>query len=108
VVVDEAIITGSTLTIVTELLRSAGAKEIHLRIPSPIHKSSCDKGFLSPKKDLLFNKLIKNPSNTSNEQAEKAFKEYFKSDSISFLEKERFMTKKLEGFLCCKCLCEQS
>lgn len=92
VVVDEAIITGTTIRIVSDLLRKSDAKEIHIRIPSPIHKSPCNKGILSPRKDLLFNRLIKDDKKKDDDtHIESVLKDYFGVDSIKFLDKERFL-----------------
>lgn len=106
IVVDEAIITGTTLKLVTDVLRKNGAKEIHIRIPSPVHKSPCDKGVLSPGKDLLFDKLIKD-SKRKNDNAyiENAFRNYFKVDSLKFLDKDRFLNiLNKNTLICTKCI----
>ena len=103
IVVDEAIVTGTTLKVVVGMLKESGAKEVHIRIPSPVHKSPCDKGILSPKKDLLFNRLIKE-NKEDNKYIEEIFKNYFQADSLKFLDKESFMEVLGSENICTECL----
>lgn len=56
VVVDDSIVRGNTSRIIVALLREAGAKEIHVRIASPMMKYPCFYGVdTSDPKDLLCN-----------------------------------------------------
>ena len=41
VVVDEAIFTGTTLRIVCQMLREAGAVKVHIAIPTPVSNCRC-------------------------------------------------------------------
>jgi len=53
-VVDEAIFTGATLKVVSQLLRNAGARRVYVAIPSPEVRFSCNYNML-PKRALLSN-----------------------------------------------------
>jgi amidophosphoribosyltransferase len=54
VLVDDSIVRGTTLKKITKILRQAGAKEIHVRISSPPHRSPCFYGIDFPtKKELV-------------------------------------------------------
>ena len=46
VLVDEAIVSGTTLHVIVDKLRNAGVKEIHVRIPSPAMINECNYGKL--------------------------------------------------------------
>lgn len=76
IVVDDSIVRGTTSRKIIELLRDAGAKEVHMRIGSPPVKHPCFYGIDTPKRrDLLATRLTD-------------FKEmaaYLKADSLSFL-----------------------
>ena len=58
IVIDDSILKGSTSKHIVELLRQAGAKEVHMRIASPVFKNPC---FLTsdttPKEDLIGAKM---------------------------------------------------
>lgn len=53
VVVDDSIVRGTTSKKIVELLRSAGAKEIHMRISAPMTTHPCHYGIATPTKDEL-------------------------------------------------------
>jgi amidophosphoribosyltransferase len=54
IVVDDSIVRGSTTRSIVALLRSAGAKEVHLRISSPPYKWPCFYGIDTPNRpDLI-------------------------------------------------------
>ncbi|EFJ18178.1 hypothetical protein SELMODRAFT_420135 [Selaginella moellendorffii] len=83
VVVDDSIVRGTTSRIIVEILRSAGAREVHLRIPSPPVIDSCYYGVDTPtKEELLLFKMS---------QAEAC--EYIGADSLEFLSLERIKAK---------------
>ena len=78
VVVDDSIVRGTTSKKIIELLRDAGAKEIHMRIGSPPVKFPCFYGIDTPKrKELLAQKM-------SLEEV----KDYLRADSLAFLSTE--------------------
>lgn len=58
ILIDEAVISGSTLKVVVQKLKEAGAREIHIRIPSPIMLTSCN-GRILPDMSLLSSRCKK-------------------------------------------------
>lgn len=53
VVVDDSIVRGTTIRKIVKMLRECGAKEIHLRIASPVWKSPCYYGIDTPERSKL-------------------------------------------------------
>ncbi len=53
VVVDDSIVRGTTIKRIVDMLKKAGAKEVHLRISSPPVKYPCHFGIDTPSKDQL-------------------------------------------------------
>lgn len=75
VVIDDSIVRGTTSKIIVQMLRKAGAKEVHFKVSSPPVKFPCFYGIDTPdKKDLIH-------SNLSTEQV----KEYLNVDSLEYL-----------------------
>lgn len=75
VVIDDSIVRGTTSKKIVELLKAAGAKEIHLRIASPAIKHPCRYGIDTPSYEELIS------ANYSDEEV----KEYVGATSLSFL-----------------------
>jgi amidophosphoribosyltransferase len=58
ILVDDSIVRGTTSRKIVEMVRAAGAKEVHMRISSPPTKHSCFYGIDTPNEDeLLANKM---------------------------------------------------
>lgn len=82
IVIDDSIVRGTTSRKIIELLREAGAKEIHMLIASPPVKYPCFYGIDTPKrKELLAEKLTVSEMN-----------DYLKSDSLAFLSEEQLLS----------------
>jgi amidophosphoribosyltransferase len=76
--IDDSIVRGTTSLRIVNLLREAGAKEVHVRISSPPFKNPCFYGIDTPdRKELI-------ASQKSIEEIRKAIN----ADSLHFLTKE--------------------
>ncbi len=53
ILVDDSIVRGTTSTKIVEMVRNAGAREVHMRITSPPTKHSCFYGIDTPQEDKL-------------------------------------------------------
>jgi amidophosphoribosyltransferase len=53
VLVDDSIVRGTTSTKIVEMVRNAGAAEVHMRISSPPTRHSCFYGIATPERDHL-------------------------------------------------------
>lgn len=82
VVIDDSIVRGTTSRHLVQLLRRAGAKEVHFRVSSPPVKFPCYLGIDTPSK----NELI-----SSNHELEEIRKE-IGADSLSFISLEGMMS----------------
>lgn len=78
VVIDDSIVRGNTSRSRVKVLRSAGAKEVHLRISCPPHKYPCYFGIDFPQKDELI----------ANKLSEKELADYLEVDSVGYLSHE--------------------
>jgi amidophosphoribosyltransferase len=78
VVVDDSIVRGTTFRLLVEMLREAGAAEVHIRVASPPFKCHCRYGIDTPSdNELLASKM-------DIEQMRK----YFNADSLAFISLE--------------------
>ncbi|OGJ16225.1 hypothetical protein A3K74_03300 [Candidatus Pacearchaeota archaeon RBG_13_33_26] len=92
VVMDETIASGKTLAVAVNMLKNAGAKEIHVRIPSPIMLFNCRDNILEKDAELIAAKYFAKGA-FNKEEIEEELKKYFEIDSLKFLS--------LDGFLKC-------
>jgi amidophosphoribosyltransferase len=53
VLVDDSIVRGTTSTKIVEMVRQAGAREVHMRVSSPPTSHSCFYGIATPERDKL-------------------------------------------------------
>lgn len=97
VMLDDSIVRGTTMNRIVEMLRNAGAKEVHVRISSPPFRWPCFYGTDIPSgKDLIAN-------NYSVEEIAKIIG----ADSLGFLEKDsldKLLGDKKFGY-CSACFC---
>lgn len=82
ILVDDSLVRGNTLTYVIKLLRSYGAKEIHVRIASPPVKYADFYGIDTPK----VNDLI------ASHKTIQEIQELIQADSLAFLNLDDFIT----------------
>jgi len=95
VMVDDSIVRGTTTRQLAQMVRDAGAKEVHVRIASPPVTHSCFFGIDTP-----FRSYLIGATKTIEE-----IKEFIKADSISYLSLEGLIeaTSSEQGF-CLACL----
>lgn len=87
VLIDEAIISGSTLSVAINKLKKAGAKAIHVRIPSPPMLSNCRNGVLNSNAQLIAPQFSSNKDNI-----EQGLAKHFGCDSMRFLSSDQFLS----------------
>lgn len=75
VLVDDSIVRGTTSQKIVQMVRDAGAKEVHMRIASPPTMSPCFYGVDTPEKSKLL----------ASRMPLKEMAEYIKADSLEFL-----------------------
>jgi amidophosphoribosyltransferase len=80
-VVDDSIVRGTTCRKIVMMLRAAGAKKVHMRIPSPPFKFPCFYGVDIPSRDQLI------AANHSIEE----IREYITADSLEYLTVEELL-----------------
>jgi amidophosphoribosyltransferase len=79
VLVDDSIVRGTTSKRIVQLLRQAGAKEVHVRISSPMVKNPCFYGVDMPTKEELF---------ANRHEKEHEMGKAIGADSLAFLSTE--------------------
>ncbi|MEM1503670.1 amidophosphoribosyltransferase [Domibacillus sp. 8LH] len=79
VLVDDSIVRGTTSKRIVQLIRQAGAKEVHVRISSPMVRNPCFYGVDMPTKEELFANRLEH---------EKAMGEAIGADTLAFLSTE--------------------
>ncbi len=75
VLVDDSIVRGTTSLKIVQMLREAGAREVHMRIASPPTRHSCFYGVDTPERGKLL----------AAQMSVAEMAEYIKADSLSFL-----------------------
>jgi amidophosphoribosyltransferase len=78
IIVDDSIVRGSTIRKLVRMVRRAGAKEVHIRIASPLIKHPCFYGIDTP----TYEELI--ASSKSVEEIRK----FIETDSLAYLSLE--------------------
>jgi amidophosphoribosyltransferase len=78
VLIDDSIVRGTTSRKIVEMVRSAGAKEVHLRISSPPTVSPCHYGIDTPTHDELI----------GNQKSIEKIREFTGADSLAYLTLE--------------------
>ena len=99
VVVDDSIVRGTTSRKIVELVKRAGAREVHMRIGSPPIVSPCFYGIDTPtRKELI----------ASSQQVEE-IRQYLGADSLGYLSAEGLLASspKVGGGYCTACFTEQ-
>jgi len=92
ILVDEAIFTGTTLKVVSEMLKECGVNEIHLGIPTPECREQCPY-YVQPKRLMLLEYIQRD-----------MLEDYFEVESITFQAKENLREKVSElGNACMQC-----
>lgn len=97
VLVDDSIVRGTTMRTLVQMIREAGATEVHLRIPSPIYNWSCHYGMATGDPSTLLARQF-----PSIEE----MREYLGADSLAFLSVEG-LEKSIAigtGKLCLACM----
>ncbi|KKI90079.1 amidophosphoribosyltransferase [Bacillus sp. SA1-12] len=79
VLVDDSIVRGTTSKRIVQLIRQAGAKEVHVRISSPMVRNPCFYGIDMPTKEELFANV---------HEHEQAMGKAIGADSLAFLSTE--------------------
>lgn len=78
VLVDDSIVRGTTTRETIRMVRKAGAKEVHLRISSPLITHSCCYGIDTPTREELI----------ASSKSVKEIEEFIGADSLGYLSKE--------------------
>lgn len=93
VLIDDSIVRGTTSRRIVNLLREAGAKEVHVRIASPIITSPCFYGVdTSTRKELI-----------GAQMTLEEMKDYIQADSLCFLSPEDLQNAAKPSGLCMAC-----
>ena len=91
ILIDDSVVRGNTMKYLVQFIRKCNPKEIHLLVASPPIKNPCDYGVDFPDiEELIVNKISK-----------EELTNYFKLDSITYLELESL--KEMDQELCSGC-----
>jgi amidophosphoribosyltransferase len=78
VIVEDSIVRGTTLRLLTRMIRQAGAKEVHVRVSSPPIRYPCYYGMDFPTKEELI----------ANSKSVEEIRQYINVDSLGYLSLE--------------------
>jgi amidophosphoribosyltransferase len=78
VLIDDSIVRGTTSVKIVQMMRDAGAREVHLRIASPPTRHSCFYGVDTPERAKLL----------ASQMSVEAMADYIKADSLAFISIE--------------------
>lgn len=87
VLVDDSIVRGTTSKKIIDLVRQAGAKEVHFRVSAPPTTGPCYYGVDTPDKDQLI----------ASKKSLKEIQEYIGADSLAYLSEEGLVSAVSEG-----------
>ena len=94
ILIDDSIVRGTTSKRLVDLVKKAGAKEVHLRIGSPKIVSPCFYGIDMPTKEELI----------GNSKTVEEIKQYISADSLGYLSIEGLLKAIGRKNLCMACL----
>jgi len=100
VLVDDSIVRGTTLVKIVAMLRSAGAREVHVRISSPPNIGPCYYGIDTPTREELI----------AHEHTVEEIREIIGADSLAYLSLEglrRTSAKELKFGICDGCFSDE-
>ena len=98
IAVDDSIVRGTTSKSLVQILKQAGAKEVHLRVSSPPIKGPCFYGVDTPEKKQLISGSYSNINELKN---------YFQADSLAYLSLEGLLKSGGKRDFCLACFNEQ-
>lgn len=78
ILVDDSIVRGTTSRKIVEMIRAAGAKEVHMRISSPPTTHSCFYGIDTPRSEDLL----------ASQKSVKEICKYIKADSLAYISND--------------------
>ena len=78
ILVDDSIVRGTTSRKIVEMIRAAGAKEVHMRISSPPTIKSCFYGIDTPSSEELL----------ASQKSVEDIRKYIKADSLAYISME--------------------
>jgi amidophosphoribosyltransferase len=81
IVVDDSIVRGTTCRKIIEMIRSVGAKEVHMRISSPPTTNSCYYGIDTPTKGELI----------ANSKSIEEIRKYLRCETLAYLGLDRML-----------------
>jgi amidophosphoribosyltransferase len=99
VLVDDSIVRGTTLTKIVHMLRSAGAREVHVRVSSPPNIGPCHYGIDTPTREELI----------AHEHSVEDICQQLGADSVGYLSLEglRRTATSLKGGFCDACFSDE-